>query len=302
MRFPALFLLISALALAGAPLADARSTEFRTVPAASPTGPDLEALAALIDDVRALADEFQLTPAQQVQVGMILMAAADDLGAQLEPIAARRAEIDDALREDPLDIDRIERLANAQGRAAAELARLEIETIIAVRDVLDASQLLLLAELRALLRDRLTEWMGQAGKASARGMMSRIALRRAGPTTGDALTDASAAMGLSPDQRAAARAIIEAAVPEFLAIASDLAGNRQALAELARTAPGDAGAIEERIDDRIDTQAALFEALVLLRVDVTIQIRDVLTAGQQALIGHLAPVLREHAAGWGGDL
>jgi len=298
MRSPAVFFLIFALALAGAPSADARFSEFRTVPAASPTGPDLEALAVLIDEVRELADEFQLTPAQQVQVGMVLMAAADDLGAQLEPIVARRAEIDDALREAPLDIDRIERLANAQGRAATELARLEIETIIAVRDVLDASQLLLLDELRALLRDRLTEWMGQAGKSSARGMMSRVALRRAGPVTGDALTDASAAMGLTPEQRAAIRVIIEAAVPEFLAIASDLAGNRQALAELARTAPDDAAAIGERID----AQAALFEAMVLLRVDVTIQIRDVLTAGQQALIGHLAPVLREHAAGWGGDL
>lgn len=298
MRCFAVFVLILAASLVGTPLADARSTDVRTMPAASPSGPDLAALAAFLDEVRALTDEFQLTPAQQVQVGMILMAAADDLAALLEPIAARRAVLDEALRDDPVDIDRIERLAGAQGRAAAELTRMEIETIIAVRGVLDESQLLLLDELRALLGDRLTDWMGQAGKASVRGTMSRVALRRAGPATGDALTDAAAAMGLTPDQRAAVRAIVEAAVPELLALASDLAEHRLALGELARTAPDDADAI----DDRIDAQAALFEALVLLRVDVTLQIRDVLSDDQLALIGHLAPVVREHVGGWGGDL
>ena len=64
------------------------------------------------------------------------------------------------------------------------------------------------------------------------------------------------------------------------------------------TASPDAAAI----DARIDAQAALFEALVLLRVDITLQIRDVLTDNQFALIGHLAPVLRDRVAGWGGDL
>jgi Spy/CpxP family protein refolding chaperone len=298
MRSFALFVLILVASLLGAPLADARSTDVRSVPAASPSGPDLEALAAFLDEVRALTDEFQLTPAQQVQVGMILMAAADDLVARLEPIAARRAELDETLRADPIDSGRIERLADVQGRAAAELTRLEIDTIIAVRAVLDESQLLLLDELRALLRDRLGEWMAQAGTSSARAMMSRAALRRAGPSTGDALNDASAAMGLTPEQRAALRAVIEAAVPEFLAIAADLAEHRLELGELARTAPDDVAAI----DGRIEAQAALFEALVLLRVDVTLQIRSLLSDDQRTLIGHLAPVLREHAAGWGGGL
>ncbi|NKI34246.1 periplasmic heavy metal sensor [Wenzhouxiangella sp. XN79A] len=298
MRFALLVLLILAFALVGAQRVDARTAEFRAVPAASPSGPDAAALSEFVDEVRALAEEFQLTPAQQVQVGVILMRAADDLAGRFEPIVLRRAEIDDALQAQPVDTDRIERLAEAQGRAAAELTGLEIDTIIAVRAVLDESQLLLLDELRALIRDRLTEWMGQVGATAERIMMSRTALQRGGPKTGDAMTDAAAAMGLTPEQRAAVRAIVEAAVGEFLGLAADLAANRQALGEVARTTPRDEAAIGAALQARAD----LFEILVLLRVDVTLQIREVLTDDQLGLIGHLAPVLREQAVGWGGDL
>lgn len=298
LRHLALVLGLAGLSALGTDTLDARTAEFRSEPPAVPSGVNEDAVRELIDEVRSLLQEFQLTPAQQIQAGLVLMASAQELQTQLEPIAARRAAIDAALRAEPVDGAELERLAAEQGAAAADLARLEIETIIAVRAVLDESQLLLLEELRALLRDRLTGWVADASTKSARSQLSRTALRRGGPKTGDPMLDAAAEMGLAPEQRAAVRSIIEAAVPEALQLGSDLASDRQALGELARTAPEDQAAI----DALIDAQAGLFEALVLLRIDVTLQILDVLSDDQLALIAHLAPVLREHMGGRGGDL
>lgn len=298
LRFLAVALGLTVFTAFGADSLNARTAEFRSEPPAVSSALDEDAVRELIDEVRALLQEFQLTPAQQIQAGLVLMASAQELQTRLEPIVARRAAIDDALRAEPIDGAELERLAAEQGAAAAGLARLEIETIIAVRAVLDESQLLVLEELRALLRDRLSEWVAEAGTKSARSQLSRTALRRGGSKTGDPMLDAAAEMGLSPEQRAAVRSIIEAAVPDALQLGSDLASNRQALGEVARTAPEDLAAI----DARIDAQADLFEALVLLRIDVTLQILDVLTDDQLALIAHLAPVLREHMGGWGGHL
>jgi hypothetical protein len=299
-RIWALTVVLGVLGLASArvePL-HARTAEFRTEPPAAASGPGEEAMSALIEDVRTLAEEFQLTSAQQIQAGFVLIASAQELQRQLEPIAARRAAIDSALRTDPVDSALLHQLASEQGAAAAGLSRLEIETRVAVRALLDDSQLMLLEELRALLRDRLSQWVAEGSAKSARSQLSRTALRRGGPRTGDPMLDAAAEMGLSPDQRAAVRSIMEAAVPEALALGSDLAANRQALGDTARSTPEDLATI----DALIDVQAGLFEALVLLRIDVTLQVLEVLTADQLALIGHLAPVLREHMGGLGGDL
>mgnify|MGYP003149686870 FL=1 len=263
----------------------------------APTTVDDAALVDLIDEVQALADEFNLTPAQRALIGMILMTAAPDAIEIASGLADGRRAMNDALLADPVDGAAIEALAASQGRGLADLSALGIDTLIDVRRVLTEEQRLLLVELRALLEDRFGA-LADGMKASAdRQGLSRMAMRRAGPVSGDGMDHAGDALGLTPSQRAAIQAIVDQAAPTVLSIAADLAANRNELLDLARNAPGEADAIDALIDE----QAALFETLALVRADVVLQVRDVLTPDQLALIAHLRNALRDRLAALVGD-
>ncbi len=290
---------VLAVALVAGP-ASARSVEPIGAAPQERSGPstiDDRALVDLIDEVQALADEFNLTPAQRALIGMILMTAAPDAIEIASGLADGRRAMNDALLADPVDASAIEALAAAQGRGMADLSALGIDTLIDVRRVLTEEQRLLLVELRALLEDRFGG-LADGMKASAdRQGLSRMAMRRAGPVSGDGMEHAGDALGLTPSQRAAIQAIVDQAAPTVLSIAADLAANRNELLDLARNAPGEADAIGALIDE----QAALFETLALVRADVVLQVRDVLTPDQLALIAHLRNALRDRLAALVGD-
>lgn len=291
--------LVLAVALAAGPVA-ARSVEpIRPAPPerSAPGTIDDEALSGLFDDVLALADEFNLTPAQRALIGMLLMSAAPDAVDLGIGLADGRRAINDALLADPVDPATIEALAASQGRALADLSALGIDTLIAVRQVLTEEQRMLLVELRSLLEDRFGT-LADGMKASAdREGLNRMAMRRAGPVIGDGMEHAGDALGLTPSQRAAIQAIVDRAAPTVLSIAADLAANRNDLLDLARNAPEETAAIDALIDE----QAALFESLALLRADVVLQVRDVLTEDQLALIALLRNALRDRLAALVGD-
>ncbi|MBY6203934.1 periplasmic heavy metal sensor [Halomonas denitrificans] len=263
----------------------------------APATVDGQDLVDLIYDVQALADEFNLLPAQRAMIGMILVTAAPDAMELAGTLADGRRAMNDALLADPVDPAVIETLAAAQGRGLADLSSLAVDTLIAVRQVLTEEQRMLLVELRALLEDRFGG-LADGMKASAdRQGLSRMVMRRAGPAAGDGLDHAGDALGLTPTQRAAIQAILDEAAPGVLSIAADLAANRNELLDLARNAPDDRAAIDALIDE----QAALFESLALVRADVVLQVRDVLTEDQLALIALLRNALRDRLAALVGD-
>lgn len=295
-RYSLLAVMSLCFVLASAPAA-ARSIEPLGPARDAGSSPDTAAFDALISDIQALADDFNLSPAQRALIAMTLAFAAPQASEIATGLGEGRHSINEALLADPVDSAAIEALAASQGQGMADLASLGVDTLIAVRRALTEEQRQLLVELRALLETHLGSMAGEMKIAADRQGLNRAAMRRAGRVTGDGLEGAGSVLGLTASQRAEIRAIVDGAAPEALAIASDLAANRNALLELARNTPDERAAIDALIDE----QAVLFESLALLRADIVLQVRDVLTPEQLGLIAHLRRALQDRLAELVGD-
>lgn len=285
-RVPSVFGGLFAALLLCSPLA---ARDLEPVGASPRQGGDTAMASGLAEQALALADEFRLTPAQRVLIGLLVRSAVDDaldIGAEL---AAGRRDMNALLRADPVDPAAIEAQAAVQGRRMGELTALVVDTLIAARRALTEDQRLMLVELGDRLEAGFGALQGEVGVAAARRAMDRLEMRRA--ELGDRLE-------LSAEQRAAIRRIIDASAPEALSIAAELAANRNALGEAIRNAPDD----RTTIDALIDAQVVLFEALALLRADVVLQVRDELSEEQRMRIEQLRRMVEQRIAEWFGSL
>jgi len=285
-------LLFAAIAFA-APLLAQNQPGDRRPAAQARAGQAVDTLQAQIETLRirvaALGDEFDLTPEQRDAIRVII----DDAIAQLPPIlfqmAANRQVLLNLAAGGDADAPGVEQIATAQGDLFAELAGLRVDALIEIRGVLTEDQLGLLTELRATLRNaalRFAERPG-AGRAKLRG--NRRAMLRGGFGTADRLTALAEPIGITPQQRAEIRAIVEAAIPQVLDIAADMAANRQTLAGLIREPVSE----DAEIRALLDAQGDLFAELVLVGFDTRVDARTVLTDDQLALLEPLRADFRQ---------
>lgn len=237
----------------------------------SPAAPD--ALEQLRDRALELADEFNLTPAQRA----VITAELADGMAQAQPIVeqmvANRAVLIDLIAAEPPDPAAIDAVADAQGDLAGQLLLIHADVVTGIRVVLTDEQLGFLGELRAMIRSQVSAAVARLDAGLDRRGMRRelIAGRRA-----DRLSMLADEFGITPDQRAAIRATIEASVPEILAVASDMAANRLDLNALLTIEPVDTAAVESVAN----AQGQAFADLVRIRSGIFIDIRGVLTDEQ----------------------
>ena len=235
----------------------------------------------LIEQAETLADDFNLTPAQRALIGLLLTSAATDAVEIASNLVDGRRAMNDLLWTEPTDATAVASQAAVQGQRMADLSALVVDTLVAVRRALTEDQRLMLVELAEQLETALVELRDRLGTRDGRRIMDRLEMRRA---------DLDATLGLTAEQRAAIQQIVDGATPEVLAIAAEVAANRNALADAVRSAPDD----EATIDALLDAQAGLFESLALIRADAVLQVRDVLTEEQRARIERL----RQAIADW----
>jgi len=285
-------LLLVAITFA-APLLAQNQPGDRRPAAQARTGQAVDSFQAQIETLRirvaTLTEEFNLTPDQREAIRLIM----DDALAQLPPIlfqmAANRQALTNLAVGGDADAPRVEQIATAQGDLFAALAGLRVDALIEIRGVLTEDQLGLLTELRATMRAAAQRLGARAGgpRAALRG--DRRAMLRGNFGAVDRLTALAESLGITPEQRAEIRAIVEAAIPQVLDIAADLAANRQTLASLIRQ-PAPEGA---EIQALLDAQGELFAELVLIGFDTRVDARALLTDEQLVLLESLRADFRQ---------
>ena len=286
-------LLICGLAASGPSLAQ---SQIRADAAQARAEQRQQQLEAFRDRLIALAEEFDLTSAQTIQLTTILQAALPEAAAVVADMADNRDRLADVLAAEPLDVAAVEEIADAQGAQFTELTRIRAVVFVDVRSVLTEEQLGLLVEVRAALADQAAQFAAGHEFRGARRADRRAAL--SGDIPGDRLAALAEEFGLTPAQRAEIRAILEAAVPPVLDAAADMAANRQAIAEAIRADPVDSAAI----DSLTGQQGELFAELVLVRADAVIRIRAVLTDDQMAMLEELRAAFQARFARVAGAL
>jgi len=284
-------LLLAAITFA-APLFAQNQPGDRRPAAQARAGQAVDTLQAQIETLRnrvaVLAEEFNLTPEQRDAIRVIINDAIAQLPPLLFQMAANRQALVNLAAGGDADAPGVEQIATAQGDLFAELAGLRVDALIEIRGVLTDDQLGLLTELRATLRTAAPRFAERPeARRAERG--NRRAMLRGGFGTPDRLTALAEQLGITPEQRAEIRAIVEAAVPQVLDIAADMAANRQTLAGLIRAAtPEDA-----EIQALLDAQGDLFAELVLVGFDTRVEASAVLTDDQLALLEQLRADFRQ---------
>lgn len=289
-------LLICALAAGGQALAQSQPRADAAQARAEQRDQRQQQLEAFRDRLIALAEEFDLTTAQKIQLTTILQAAVPEAAAVAADMADNRDRLADVLAAEPLDVAAVEAIADAQGALFTELARIRSGAFVDMRSVLTEEQLGLLVEVRAAIADQAAQFAAGRESRSARRAERRAALR--GRIPGDRLAALAEEFGLTPAQRAEIRSMLEAAVPSVLDVAADMAANRQAIADAIRAEPVDTAAI----DALTGQQGELFAELVLVRADAVVRIRGVLTDDQLAMLDELRAALRARLARVAGAL
>jgi len=284
-------LLLAAITFA-APLFAQNQPGDRRPAAQARAGQAVDTLQAQIETLRnrvaVLAEEFNLTPEQRDAIRVIINDAIAQLPPLLFQMAANRQALVNLAAGGDADAPGVEQIATAQGDLFAELAGLRVDALIEIRGVLTDDQLGLLTELRATLRTAAPRFAERPeARRAERG--NRRAMLRGGFGTPDRVTALAEQLGITPEQRAEIRAIVEAAVPQVLDIAADMAANRQTLAGLIRAAtPEDA-----EIQALLDAQGDLFAELVLVGFDTRVEASAVLTDDQLALLEQLRADFRQ---------
>lgn len=240
------------------------------------------------DRLSELAEEFNLTDAQRDAIVAIAEAGAAEARQIGSEMLANRDALTAAITGEPVDSAAIETVAAAQAGLVTELVLNRADTLGQIRAVLTVDQLDMITEVRAALQDRFTAFVNQSHPRRDR----RLALRALRREAREDLRELAADFGLSPEQRAEVRAILEQAVPETLAGLKDMAANRQDLIAAVAAEPFDAAAVDAIAVE----QGALFGEFVLRHADTLIGIREVLSAEQLDFIAELRGLIQERLA------
>jgi len=232
-----------------------------------------------------LAEEFNLTDEQRDAIVQIAEAGASEAREIGSEMLANRDAMTTAITSDPVDNAAIETLANAQAESATELVLNRVDTLSQIRAVLTEDQLGMLTEIRAVAQERIAAFANAPHPRRDR----RLALRALRRESRDELRELAGDYGLSADQRAEIRAILEQAVPETFATLTEMAANRRDLLAVIAAEPIDLAAAEVVALD----QGALFGELVLRHADTLLQIREVLTTDQLSFIAELREVISQ---------
>lgn len=110
---------------------------------------------ASADSLNDLAREFGLSPAQRATVRAILEQAVPETLGTLKDMAVNRRDLIAAVAAEPFDVAEVEAIAVEQGALFGQLVAHHADTLIQVRGVLTDEQLGFIAELRALVQERL---------------------------------------------------------------------------------------------------------------------------------------------------
>jgi Spy/CpxP family protein refolding chaperone len=240
-------------------------------------GPLADRAGELRAELAQLAEEFDLSDEQKAEIKAIVRSSLLEAAPALGQMVDNREAINAAIAAETVDQALIESVAGDQASLFTELARIRAEAFVAIGDVLTEEQQALLIELRADLRSAAADFTAGERRDGPRG------------ASGDRLDRVAREIGLSPQQRAEIRAIIETAAPDVLALASEMAANRSELnAELTAEAVDWA-----RVEDITFAQGTLFGELVVIRAGVVEQLRDVLSEEQLEQIQTLKDALRE---------